>query len=202
MTQIRYRKFDTPAYYHVYNRGAGKRKIFLDAADKQKFMSILARYLDDNDESVRADGMPYEKSAARLIAYCLMGNHFHMLLYQHCDTDDISRLVNSVSIAYSMYFNKRYKQKGRLFEGVFRATQITNDSHFDHITRYIHLNPRTYKTYKWSSLPEFMGQRETEWIHPEQVMSMSPEQYACFLDDYVDKRAELQQIKDLLGLNI
>ena len=202
MTQVRYRSFDVPAYYHVYNRGAGKQKIFHDAADRKKFISLLARYLDENDESVRSDGLPYEKSAARLIAYCLMGNHFHMMLYQDQGSGDISQLVDSVSISYSMYFNKRHNQRGRLFEGVFRAKQIVDGAHFDHMTRYIHMNPRTYKTYKWSSLPEFMGRRQTDWVYADQVMSMSSEQYACFLDDYVDKRAELQKLKEMLELDI
>ena len=196
---VKYRQFDAPAYYHVYNRGAGKRKIFFDTVDKKKFMSLLARYLDDTITEVRADGAEYEKSTAKLAAYCLMGNHFHLLLYQE-ETDAIRELVNSVSIAYSMYFNKRYKQSGRLFEGPFRATQINNEAYFDHITRYIHLNPRTYRTYYWSSLREFVGERSTQWVHPELVMVMSSAKYTQFLEDYEDKRSELKHVAKQLNL--
>jgi REP element-mobilizing transposase RayT len=93
------RSFDVPAFYHVYNRGTHKEKIFLDSQDKRKFMSLLARYLDPDDSSVRADGVLYEKSEAKLVAYCLMGNHFHLLLYQDDDPNDIRRLMVSVLTA-------------------------------------------------------------------------------------------------------
>jgi putative transposase len=109
------RRFDVPAYYHVYNRGVHKEKIFLDAQDKAKFMQLLARYLDPTDESVRADGVVYEKSSAKLLAYYLMGNHFHLLLYQDEDIKDIQKLLSAVSTAYSMYYNLRYKRSGCLF---------------------------------------------------------------------------------------
>lgn len=200
MSIVKYRRFDVPAYYHVYNRGAGKRKIFIDSTDKRKFMSLLARYLDDTETQVRADGIEYQHSAAQLVAYCLMGNHFHLMLYQDKDVDDIRLLVNSVSIAYSMYFNKRHKQTGRLFEGIFRSTHITNEAYFSHITRYIHMNPRTYKTYYWSSLFEFLGKRHTAWVHPELVMDMSAEQYMAFMEDYEGRRTELKTIAKSLNL--
>ncbi len=87
------REYDIPAFYHVYNRGAHKSKIYHDGIDKQKFINILARYLDPEDQSIRADGIPYEKSSAKLVAYCLMGNHYHLLLYQENELDAIQRLV-------------------------------------------------------------------------------------------------------------
>ncbi|MGB4966730.1 MAG: transposase [Candidatus Saccharimonadales bacterium] len=200
MTSLKYRAFDVPAYYHVYNRGAGKRKIFLDAADKRKFLALLARYLDPELDEVRGDGVTYTKSPVCLIAYCLMGNHFHLMLYQEDNVEDVRQLVNSVSIAYSMYFNKRYKQSGRLFEGPFRATPITGEAQFAHITRYIHLNPRSYKTYRWSSLSEFTGKRSTPWVHPERVMSMPPKEYMDFLAEYEDRRHELKLIAKSLNI--
>ncbi|HEU0266711.1 MAG TPA: transposase [Candidatus Saccharimonadaceae bacterium] len=194
------RKFDVPAYYHVYNRGAGKQKIFPDARDKAKFMSLLARYLDPDDTSLRSDGLAYEKSAAHLVAYCLMGNHFHLLLYQDSNVDDIKHLLSAISTAYSMYFNLRYKRSGRLFEGPYRAVAIDSDTYLAHITRYIHLNPRTYRTYKWSSLPEYIGTRATTWVHPELVTATTREQYLDFLEDYTDRSALLKELKDELGI--
>lgn len=189
------RAYDVPAYYHVYNRGAGKTKIFLDATDKAKFMSLLVRYLDPDVASVRGDGLFYEKSNAKLVAYCLMGNHFHLFLYQEDNIDDIRNLLSSVMTSYSMYFNLRHKRSGRLFEGPFRAVRITDEGHFLHLSRYIHLNPRTYETYKWSSLPEYIGKRQTSWVHSEYATDMSADQYLDFMGDYDDRSSVLKDYK-------
>lgn len=194
------RKFDVQAYYHVYNRGAHKEKIFIDAQDKRKFMEILARYLDPATSSVRSDGVPYEKSPVKLVAYCLMGNHFHLLLYQEENTTDIQQFMSSVTTAYSMYFNIRHKKSGRLFEGPYQAAYIDSDTYLMHITRYIHLNPATYKTYGWSSLPEYLGARHTPWIHPEKVSDMTPQAYRHFLEEYEDRATLLSEIKKSLNL--
>ena len=194
------RSYEVPAYYHVYNRGAHKDKIFLDNQDRAKFMALLARYLDPTDVSVRADGVLYEKSSAKLIAYCLMGNHFHLLLFQEQDTTDIQKLMSSVMTSYGMYFNLRYKRTGRLFEGPYQASHIDTELYLAHITRYIHLNPRNYRTYKWSSLPEYLGSRHTAWIESGGVVDMSSAEYAEFLEDYEDRKALLAAIKK--GLDI
>ncbi len=194
------RKFDIPAFYHVYNRGAHKEKIFIDVQDKRKFMEILARYLDPETSSIRSDGVPYEKSPVKLAAYCLMRNHFHLLLYQNDNITDIQEFMSSVTTAYSMYYNLRHKKSGRLFEGPYQAAYIDNDSYLMHITRYIHLNPATYKTYRWSSLPEYLGTRNTPWIHPELASSMTPQVYRHFLEEYEDRAALLSAIKKSLNL--
>lgn len=192
--------YDAPAYYHVYNRGAGKAVIFHDVIDKAKFTSILARHLDPENESVRSDGLPYEKFPVDLVAYCLMKNHFHLLLYQADDPTAIERLMRSVGTAYSMYYNLRYKASGHLFQGVYKAARIDNEPYLAHISRYIHLNPRTYLTYKWSSLPEFLGKRMTSWVHPEYVLGVSRERYVAFLEDYEDRAELLNRVREELKL--
>ncbi len=194
------KQFGAPAYYHVYNRGAGGRKIFQTDADKRKFLAILARHLDPDDTSARDDGVPYPKYDAELNAYCLMGNHFHLLLYQESDPEAISRLLRSVCTAYTMYFNKRYKQQGHLFQSIFKASHITNEPYLLHISRYIHLNPRTYRTYAWSSLGAYLDEWETGWLHPKRLMDMTPSQYLSFLEDYEDRKAVLEEVKKQLAL--
>lgn len=194
------KSYDAPAYYHVYNRGAGKQVIFHDADDKNKFISLLARHLDPADQSTRSDGLMYEKYDLRLVAYCLMNNHFHLLLYQESDVEAVTKLLRSVSTAYTMYFNKRYSQQGHLFQGIFKASEITSEAYLSHITRYIHLNPRTYKTYKWSSLGAYLGHWSAPWLHHEQVNDMTPAKYEVFLEDYEDRKEVLDTIKKQLGL--
>ena len=195
-----FREYDAPAYYHVYNRGVAKQPIFVDAVDKAKYISLLQRHLDPADTSVRSDGKPYEKYDAQLVAYCLMGNHFHLLLFQPSNPSAITHLVKSVSTAYTMYFNRRYNRQGHLFQGVFKSARITNESYLAHVTRYIHLNPRTYRSYRWSSLGAYLGNWSAEWLHPELVLDISPGKYVEFLEDYTSRKALLDEIKSELAL--
>lgn len=193
------KQYNVESYYHVYNRGTGKQPIFLDAQDKRKFLSLLERHLDSGRQVIRSDGQPYDVYELELISYCLMNNHFHLLLYQFDDIEAITKLLRSVSTAYTMYFNFRYKRHGHLFQGIFKASRIQNESYLKHISRYIHLNPRTYRTYTWSSLPEFIQRRSTPWIHPERILDMTPEQYLAFLEDYEQKKEVLEIIKHELA---
>src|SRR5690606_13474939 len=116
--------YDVPAYYHVYNRAAGGCDIFLDVQDRQKFLPFLRLHLDLNDTSRKTDGQEYDKYSVELVAYCLMSSHFHLLLYQEDDPRAITCLMRSVATAYTMYFNRKYKTSGHLFQGVFRASRI------------------------------------------------------------------------------
>jgi putative transposase len=194
------RQFEAPAFYHVFNRGVAKQPIFLDAQDKQKFLSLIDRYTENSEEEIRSDGLAYTRYDVQIATYCLMGNHFHMFIYQADDTHTISLFMKSLMTAYSMYFNLRHKRKGPVFEGMFQASHIVDDAHFKHLSRYIHLNPRTYRTYRWSSLSDYLGIRETPWLHQALVNDMTPRQYELFLEDYEDKKNILKQIKDDLDL--
>lgn len=187
------REYDAPAYYHVYNRGAGGAPIFRDAQDKRKFLALLERYLDPAKES-------YPTYQIELLAYCVMRNHYHLLIYQEHEPTEITHFMRSVSTAYSMYYNLRYKNRGHVFQGVFKASRITEESYLVHISRYIHLNPESYKTYKWSSLQYYLGKQKPAWLQPDRPLDMSPLQYEKFLQDYKDKKAALKQIYSELAM--
>lgn len=188
------KEYDIQTYYHVYNRGAGGQKIFVDANDKRKFLSLIARYVTPKDEREAADKL-YPEYNLEISAYCLMGNHFHFLLYQTDDRDALSGFMRSVSTAYSMYFNKKYQQSGHLFQSIFKASRITDETYLLHITRYIHMNPRTYQTYHWSSLGAYLGDTHDDWLKPERVISMAPKEYRRFLEDYEGRKSELDNVK-------
>ncbi len=196
----KFRQFEAPAFYHVYNRGVAKQPVFLDEQDKCKFLSLIDRYTCNSHHEIRGDGLPYQTFDIKITAYCLMTNHFHLFIYQEQDAQQISHFMKSLTTAYSMYFNLRYKRKGPVFEGMFQASHMTDESHFQHLSRYIHLNPRYYRTYKWSSLPEYLGARDTPWLYPSLVNDMPPKRYLEFLEDYEDKKQLLKQLKTDLGL--
>ncbi len=186
--------YDVNTFYHVYSRGAGEQNIFIDDADRYKFMELLRRHLlnGEGDEEFR-------KYEAEVVAYCLMNSHFHLLLWQGSDNAAISGLMRSVSTAYSMYFNRRHKRQGHVFQSIFRASRIDDEAYLAHISRYIHLNPKRYRTYGWSSLKEYLGERHDELVHPEKILDMSPERYISFLEDYTDRRTLLKDIQNQLA---
>lgn len=193
------RFYDAPAFYHVYNRGANKQPIFKDDQDKEKFLSLLARHLDPTTITRDSNGLEYSKYPADLLAYCLMDNHFHLLLFQKDDVAAISHLLKSVSTAYAMYFNRRHRHQGTIFQGVFKASHITEEPYLQHISRYIHLNPLDYMTYRWSSLPYYLGQAAPEWLKPELINDMAPAQYRNFMQSYTIEQSEPDHIHDLLA---
>lgn len=195
------KQYVAPGYYHIYNRGAGGMQIFRDNTDRKKFLSLLERHLtppdqydrDEIDELEQPESYTYYE--VETVAYCLMGNHFHLLFYLPNDIAAITGLMRSVSTAYSMYFNLRHKSQGHVFQSVYRAAHIDYEPYLAHISRYIHMNPRTWRTYKWSSILEYTGQRHTKWVHPERVTSMSPQSYFEFLEDYQDRKDTLAIVK-------
>jgi len=112
-----------------------------------------------------------------LLAYCLMPNHFHLFVKQHSETA-IDSFMQSLCTRYTMYFNRRYKRVGSLFQGVYKAVRIETDEQFLHLSRYIHkqalnlqgetLEPQIDKP---SSYPEFTGQQKSSWVHPEEILA-------------------------------
>ncbi len=141
--------FATGEYYHVYNRGTDKRIVFLDNADHERFISLL--YLCNSGVPIhRSDHkkaelddiflIPRETTLIDIGAYCLMPNHFHLLVREQSD-GGISMFMQKLMTAYTMYFNRRHLRRGTLFEGSFRAQHVNDDNYLKYLFAYIHLNP-------------------------------------------------------------
>jgi len=173
--------------YHVYNRGVEKRTIFQGPGDYAVFLRVLRSYLlpprhdSQSDASWRVRHIPgvytlHER--VELLAYCLMPNHFHLVLRQH-DATGMSELLRRLSNAYVLYFNRHYSRIGALFQGRYRAVLVKDEGHLLQLTRYIHRNPlelspkagpASLAQYEYSSYPEYLGLRHTEWLHPDVVL--------------------------------
>lgn len=136
-------------YYHLYNRGTEKRIIFLDEEDHNRFVSLL--YLCNSGIPIhRSDYRPKSLRGLFLInrettlvdigAYCLMPNHFHVLLREHAE-GGVSMFMKKLLTAYAMYFNKKYERTGTLFEGPFRSRHVGRDEYLKYLFAYINLNP-------------------------------------------------------------
>ncbi len=173
-------------YYHIYNRGVEKRIIFLDQQDYSVFLSYLKEYLLPKNEKELyrklsdPDISSKEKYRAlkllhlnnfdgeiSLLAYCLMPNHFHFFIKQK-NASAIDNFMNSLATRYTMYFNQRYKRVGSLYQGVYRAVLVTNDSQFTYLSKYIHKQALPKQP---SSYPEYLKIRKTPWINSVEVLS-------------------------------
>lgn len=138
-------------YYHLYNRGTDKRDVFMDAYDRNRFMTLL--YLCNSREMVNIEnqfrkGLTFselmkvdrDRDIVHIGAYCLMLNHFHILIREK-EENGISLFMQKLSTAYTMYFNKKYKRSGALFEGTYKSRHIDTDEYLKYLFSYIHLNP-------------------------------------------------------------
>ncbi len=157
-----YRKtpFAEDEYYHIYSRGVEKRKIFLNTKDYNRFVSLL--YIMNQDASFRMDNFlrnnqsnlknifkeKRENTLVSILGYCLMPNHFHLILYEHTE-GGITKFMGKLLTAYSMYFNTKYERSGPLFTHPFRSEHISNESQFMWIFSYVHLNPLSIIDKKW-----------------------------------------------------
>lgn len=144
-------EFSIGEYYHLYNRGTDKRKIFTSANDYARFTALL--YLCNSD--IRVDigdflrqGLTLSeifkvKRGEELISigsYCLMPNHFHILVREKIE-GGISLFMQKLQTAYTMYFNKKQERSGALFQGTFKAQHATKDTYLKYLFAYINLNP-------------------------------------------------------------
>lgn len=172
-------------YYHIYNRGVEKRIIFLDKQDYSVFLSYLKSYLLPKNEKALYERLSNSSISSKerdkilkllrlnnfhkeikMLAYCLMPNHFHFFLKQK-SIGAIDVFMNSLATRYTMYFNHKYKRVGHLYQGVYKAVLITSDAQFINLSRYIHkqalpLQPSSYSDYILKS--------KTEWVHPEEIL--------------------------------
>ncbi len=190
------------SYYHVYNRGVAKQPIFLEQADKRYFLSLLDRHFNPDSSLLDKKGVLYKKfhTALELLCFCLMGNHFHLLFYLSDDITALSDCMRRITTAYTMYFNLKYKRVGPLLQGTFKAVVVQNDVHLLHISRYIHLNPREYQTYKYSSLPVYLGAQAQPWLAPTRMLELFEDiDYREFVDSYLDRKLELEIIKESIA---
>jgi len=102
-----------------------------------------------------------------------MPNHFHLLLNQSEKTA-LQKFMQSLTVKYSIYFNKKYDRVGQLFQGRFRAVLINDDSYLLHLSRYIHLNPQEVTenlTESYSSYADYLGLRKTKWVKPDLILN-------------------------------
>lgn len=113
--------------YHIYNRGVSKRKIFKAEEDYKFFIYRIARCK--------------KKYTLEMISYCLMPNHFHLLLRSPYKEENISLFMKSLQLSYACYFNRKHKHSGHVFEGSYKNKEINSQVYLARIIDYIAMNP-------------------------------------------------------------
>ncbi len=210
--------------YHVFNRGVAALPIFFNTRDHLRFLDLVGYYRFSNTPFSFSKLMNLEKEErekiliglkkenvihVEILAYCLMPNHFHLLLKQKTDRG-ISIFMRNLQDSYVKYLNIKSERAGPLFQSVFKAVRIENDEQLLHVSRYIHLNPSTayivepekLEDYMWSSLKAYLGgdfSRNNYFVNPEIVMNFfkKGKDYLKFILDQAAYQRELDKIKHL-----
>jgi putative transposase len=144
------------AYYHVINRGRGRTNIFRDDRDRKTFLQLL--------------GECHDQYQVPVIAYCLMSNHYHLLLCTpHANLPTFMRQLNGV---YTQLFNRRNRTDGSLFRGRYKAIVVQEELYLLSVIRYIHLNPKKagivkdLKDFVWSSHRTYVkSEKPQRWLN-------------------------------------
>lgn len=200
------RLFENGYYYHIYNRGIDKRRIFLCDRDYLRFLKTIK--ICNDKSTIRSfsllENLPpkNKKYNVSVINYCLMPNHYHFTMKQLSD-DGISQFLQRLGTSYTKYFNTKYKRSGRLFEYTYKAISIETDEQLLHLSRYIHLNPvlgglvNNPIHYRWSSYNSYMDENENELCDKSVILSSfsSKESYKKFVLDHIDYAKSIKAIE-------
>lgn len=199
-------------FYHLYNRGVEKRIIFEDHQDYKVFLKNLKESLtppeDIKPKTVQIGTNTFTAlpkpprnfyGEIELLTYCLMPNHFHLLVRQK-KSRSIEGFMRTIATKYAMYFNKRYDRVGSLFQGPYKAVLVENENYLLHLSRYIHLNPVKVSPLRddfishYSSYADYLGIRKSSWLKTEVILnffksaqksgSMDTLSYQGFVEDY------------------
>lgn len=173
--------FITNYHYHLFNRGVAKQKIFFDREDYEHFLNYMDLY-----SKIRANRK--EAVVITIECYCLMPNHFHLLVKQHVEKG-IEKYLRRFLTAYSMYFNHKYQRVGPLYQGRTQGKIVDNIPSIKRVSRYIHRNPQklfvkeginSFLKYEFSSLPSYLsGKKNFSFLLA--LFDNSAEKYKSFV---------------------
>ncbi len=170
-----YRKLAAGEFYHIYNRGPDKGIIFREPCEYLYFLGKIKEYIS--------------RGGVQIIAYCLMPNHFHLLL-KLIENEGITKFMMSLCKSYTQAINKKYKRTGTLFEGPYKSIHVDRDEYLWHLCRYIHLNPlksgvvKDIGSWPYSNWLEFVKKRKGTLVSKEFLDNMLIDDYEKWVLDY------------------
>lgn len=209
--------------YHTFNRGVARLPIFTSIKHYSRFLQLINYYrfantpvsysqltkLSLETRQQILDKLQKENSTqVEILAFCLMDNHYHLLLRQILDKGIVNFMAN-VQNSYVKYLNINEGRIGPLFQSAFKAKRIETNEQLLHVSRYIHLNPCTsfvvkidnLAEYQWSSLPDYLNVNTPKhiFINSEPVLGQfkNKSSYKEFVYDQAEYQQELSLIKHL-----
>lgn len=209
---IRIVPFFNDQIYHIYNRGVEKRRIYENRRTHLRFLETLKYYRLEGPKPKFSNSFEnplfqpdLNKKIVDIICYCLMPNHFHLLIKQ-LNEGGISEFIAKLTNSYTKFYNTKFNRIGPLFQGQFKAVLIESDEQLVHVSRYIHLNPvvsylvKRPEQYEWSSYKEYLSQEPYGLCAKEDILSFfkSLKDYEDFILDQVSYALELEIIKHQL----
>lgn len=184
------RIFTKNGIYHIFNRGVDKRRVFLHDKDYLRFIHDLFEFNDVNElpnttyyfswmsGGIKPIYIQKEREPRKLLieilAFCLMPNHYHLLLRQKTE-DGIVKFMRRLNMGYAKFFNEKYERSGALFQGRYKAVPITTEAHFIHLPYYIHANPFDLVTPEWRT--QKLSNVNNAWKHLESYRWSSHRDY-------------------------
>jgi len=212
----------TGEIYHLFNRSINREPIFkqkkncqraLETFDFYRFLNFplrLSYFLSSGFEKRNELMEKLErknKSYLEIVAFCLMPNHYHLLVKQ-ISQDGIKNFFSLFQNGYTKYFNTKHDRHGPVFQGEFKVVRVETEEQLIHLSRYIHLNPYSsyvvksieeLKTYPWSSLPAYLGERKQSFLKESLVLNLfeNRKEYQKFVFDQADYQREWEKIKYL-----
>lgn len=232
MAHMQKPSFVNDAIYHIYNRGVEKRNIFGDDKDRFRFVHDLFEFNDTKPalnlnyyfgkQSMEVEPQYTRKPRKLLVeilAFCLMPNHYHLLLRQKLENGIIT-FMQKLGTGYTMYFNQKYERVGSLFQGRFKAVLVNKDAHLLYLPHYIHLNPldsampdwrekeiinhkkamKFLENYRWSSFQDYIGIKNFPSVTQRDFILKlfgGRGSYKTAIKDYLGE-FELETIRDLI----
>lgn len=199
-------------FYHLYNRGVDSRVVFSTKEDYDRFKAYLYILNDEDSPRVANFFLPGRKKgvyeSARGVelvaigAYSLLPNHFHLIVTPLTE-NGVSKFMQKIQTAYTMYFNKKYARDGGLFQSTFKAWEVKDDEDLQDLYAYIHLNPAKNFTPDWHNAnPDELRMREREIFSYEyssigeyrgdEFVIVLPDKFPAFFKKSKDMRTHLQ----------
>lgn len=211
----------TNQIYHVINRSINESILFHSTREYSRLLQLLdfyrfdslkisfshfKRLRDDIKEAFMQNLKTSNKYRVEVLAFCLMPNHFHLLLHQ-LRNNGISKMLADLQNSYVKFYNLRNNRSGPLFQSRFKAVRVETDEQLLHVSRYIHLNPVTsyliepqeMETYRFSSFRSYLKPDSNIFINTELVLNLSGgmHKYREFVLDQIDYQRKLAQLKHI-----
>lgn len=216
-------QFQNNYYYHIYNRGVDKRKIFIDKNDYVRFICSMRNFNNDSKHEQRihlnniSKSLELSSEASELsslilnlpkyidiISYCLNPNHYHFFIKQNIE-NGIEKFMHKINLGYTNYFNKKNNRSGSLLQGTYKAVKVSNYSHFLKLAVYVNCNSEIHgicsaNKWPWSSYFDYIDKRNGTLCNKQIVMDefKNATEFKNFCIEIIPNMIKIKELKQYI----